>query len=131
MSNVFMFDDPNSKNYFWKQFLGGIFVVLTRDAAYRKKPEMSGLARLVYRKYPAFVRMLEERHAANNAQVERIAELERQGSIFVIRPEAPLDIARLEKDPQKVQRVYNTGFADAQEQLSALRTWLNNDTGAE
>jgi Na+/proline symporter len=28
MSNVFMFDDPNSKNYFWKQFLGGIFVVV-------------------------------------------------------------------------------------------------------
>ena len=28
MSKVFMFDDPNSKNYFWKQFLGGIFVVV-------------------------------------------------------------------------------------------------------
>lgn len=116
---------------FMRMGYGRNVVVLTRDAAYRKKPEMSGLARLVYRKYPAFVRMLEERHAAYNAQVERIAEPERQGSIFVIRPEAPLDIARLEKDPQKVQRVYNTGFADAQEQLSALRTWLNNDTGAE
>ena len=92
---------------------------------------MSLLPRMVYRKYPAFVRMLEERHRAYNAQVERIAELERQGSIFVIRPGAPLDIGRLEKDPQKVQRVYDTGFADANRYLTELRAWLENNTGAE
>lgn len=28
MSNIFMFDDPNSKQYFWKQFISGIFVVV-------------------------------------------------------------------------------------------------------
>ena len=28
MSRVFEWDDPASKNYFWKQFLSGIFVVV-------------------------------------------------------------------------------------------------------
>ena len=116
---------------FMRMGYGRNVVVLTRDAAYRKTPEMSLLPRMVYRRYLAFVRTLEERHRAYNAQVERIAELERQGSIFVIRPGAALDIGRLEKDPQKVQRVYDTGFADANRYLTELRAWLENNTGAE
>lgn len=99
-------------------------IVLTRDAAYRKSAELTGLARLVYRKYPAFVRTMETRHSMYNAQVERVAELERAGSAFVIRPEKPLEIGRLENDVDKVQQVYDAGRADAEKSLAALRAFL-------
>lgn len=101
-------------------------VVLTRDAAYRKSPEMTGLAKLLYRRYPAFIRTMENRHTMYNAQVERIAELEQEGSVFVIRPEKPLSIGRLENDVDKVQQVYDQGRADAEKSLAALQTFLAN-----
>lgn len=99
-------------------------VVLTRDASYRKKPEMTALARAVYRRYPAFVGTLERRHEMYNAQ---LAEVERQaeaGSAFLIRPTAPLEIGRLERDPAKVQRVYDQGCADARSALESLKDWM-------
>lgn len=102
-------------------------VVLTRDASYRKKPEMTALARLVYRKYPAFVRTLERRHEMYNEQLAQIGQMEAEGSIFVIRPAKPLEIGRLESDPEKVQRVYEQGCADARAALAALRAWLEQE----
>lgn len=102
-------------------------VVLTRDADYRKSPEMTALARLVYRKYPAFVRALENRHVMYNAQAERVAQLEKEGSAFVIRPSRPLAIGRLESDPEKVQQVYDQGCADAEAALPRMLQWFSRE----
>ncbi|MBQ3484450.1 MAG: patatin family protein [Clostridia bacterium] len=99
-------------------------VVLTRDAGYRKSPEMTALARLVYRIYPAFVRALENRHVMYNAQAERVAQLEKEGGAFVIRPSRPLEIGRLESDPEKVQQVYDQGCADAEAALPRMLQWF-------
>lgn len=99
-------------------------VVLTRDAAYRKSPEMTALARLVYRRYPAFVRTMAQRHEVYNRQVALVEELERAGDVFLIRPSVPLEIGRLESDPEKVQQVYDQGCADARAAIRRLRVWL-------
>lgn len=101
-------------------------VVLTRDAEYRKKQEFGWLAKLVYRKYPLFVKALLNRHEQYNATVVRIAQMEKEGNVFVIRPQSPLNIGRLEKDPENVQRVYDRGRADAERQLQELLCWLKN-----
>lgn len=99
-------------------------VVLTRDAAYRKKPEMTALARAIYRRYPAFVRTLEGRHGMYNAQLAEVEKQAKEGSAFLIRPSAPLEIGRLERDPAKVQRVYDQGCADARSALKSLKDWM-------
>ena len=100
-------------------------VILTRDENYRKKPELSMLPGLVYRKYPHFAKALRERHIGYNKTVERITQLEQDGSAFVIRPSRPLDIKRLENDPEKVQQVYEIGRADAEKYMTELLSWLN------
>lgn len=99
-------------------------VVLTRDISYRKKPELRGLAKLMYRKHPAFAKVQADRYLHYNRQVERILELEKEGSIFVIRPSQPPAIGRMEKDPQKVLQHYNRGREDALNCLPALQEWL-------
>lgn len=99
-------------------------VVRTRPAAYRKKPELRSLSKLVYGKYPAFVQALRTNYIRYNETVDRIRELERAGEVFMIAPEAPLEIGRLEKDPEKVQRVYDVGRADGQKHMQALLAWL-------
>lgn len=104
-------------------------VVLTRPADYRKSPEMTALAKLVYRKYPAFVRALENRHHMYNAQVEHLQTMADEGRVFLIRPEQALEIGRLEKNPEKVQQVYDRGCADAEQLLPALKAWLAGNAG--
>lgn len=79
----------------------------------------------MYRRYPAFSAALQNRHNCYNAQVARILELERDGNIFVIRPESPLDIRRLETDPEEVQRVYDRGRSDGRNRLHTLKNWRN------
>ncbi len=119
--------DSTPVEAFRRMGYGRNVVVLTRDASYRKKPEMTALARLVYRKYPAFVRTLERRHEMYNEQLAQIGQMEAEGSIFVIRPAKPLEIGRLESDPEKVQRVYEQGCTDARAALAALRAWLEQE----
>lgn len=100
-------------------------VVLTRPADYRKKHDSGTLAKLVYRKYPAFAKALANRDVMYNRTVERIQELEQEGSIFVIRPREALNIGRLERNVENVRRVYETGRADAVQCLANLKKWLS------
>lgn len=99
-------------------------VVLTRDITYRKKPEFRLLAKLKYRNFPAFAKVQAERYLHYNRQVERVLELEREGSIFVIRPSSAPCIGRMEKNPEKVEQLYRMGREDALQKLEDLQEWL-------
>ena len=99
-------------------------VILTRPADYRKEPMKAGLVRLVYRRYPQFCRAMETRHEVYNAQAEEVNRLEKEGKIFVIRPACALELSGLEKDPEKLQAVYDRGVQDGRATLAALRAYL-------
>ena len=102
-------------------------VVLTRPAGYRKKPGKATLAAMLYRKYPNFVRQMENRADNYNRTVEDIQQLEREGKILVIRPETPLNIGRVCHDPEKIRDAYLRGRADAKNKLEAIRRYLDAD----
>jgi predicted patatin/cPLA2 family phospholipase len=112
--------------YAWlaEQGYDKLVVVLTRDSNYRKKPISRRMAQLRYRKYPAFAQAIATRHERYNAQVEQLLQWEADGRAFVIRPSCPIEIGRIEKDPDKLQAVYELGVRDAQTQLEALRDYL-------
>lgn len=99
-------------------------LVLTRDISYRKKPELRFLAKWMYRKYPAFAKAQADRYLAYNRTAERILELEKEGSVFVIRPSQPPAIGRMEKDPQKVKQLYDLGRKDALGTVEKMQDWL-------
>lgn len=100
-------------------------VVLTRDSSYVKREEMKALAKLAYRKYPKFAEALLNRHNNYNETVKRICQMEKNGEIFVIRPENPLEIGRLEKDPEKLQNVYDIGVRDAEKAVESMKKWMD------
>ncbi|SUT88244.1 patatin [[Actinobacillus] rossii] len=103
-----------------------IIVVLTRPLDYRKKPSSMMLFNLIYRKFPKLCQRWANRYLEYNQAVERVIELEKQGKIFVIRPSVDLQISRLEKDPAKVQTMYDLGMSDAKKQMQALKDYLAN-----
>jgi len=99
-------------------------IVLTRELVYRKSSEKKWMTKLYSRKYPEFAKALLNRHIVYNRTVEKIVEMEMSGEVFVVRPEMALDIGRLEKDPENIQRVYDTGRADAMRCIEELKVWL-------
>lgn len=99
-------------------------VVLTRDINYRKKPHSDKIHKMFYKKYPEFIKVSSSRYKTYNESVEKLIELEEKGEVFVIRPSEPISIGRLEKDPQKLQSVYELGFNDAKKNIEKLKKYL-------
>lgn len=90
-------------------------VVLTRNKGYRK-PEKSSLAfnllsKVMYRKYPAFCDALRKRGEVYNSQLDMVDALEENGDIIVIRPDKPIVVDRIERNPEKLDALYDEGYA--------------------
>ena len=101
-----------------------IVVILTRDSEYRKKPMSKPLSRLLYGKYPEFLAKMLSRHTMYNSSVEELCRWEKNGEAFVIRPTEKIEIKRTEKDPNKLQAVYELGRKDAECAMHDLKEYL-------
>ncbi|MFC4601420.1 patatin-like phospholipase family protein [Cohnella hongkongensis] len=100
-------------------------LVLTRNDDYRKsRNRFSLLVRAGYGQYPAFVQTMLRRHEIYNGTLAYIDRREREGASFVIRPSAPIDVGRMERNPAKLLALYNRGYEDARSRLPALRQWM-------
>ncbi|WP_041281987.1 patatin-like phospholipase family protein [Desulfohalobium retbaense] len=103
-------------------------VVLTQPPGYRKKPfPAPALARWRYPRFPGLVRALAERHERYNACLEALERRERNGEIVVIRPEKPLPAGRVERNKERLYRVYDSGYADAVAAWPKLASYLGLD----
>lgn len=85
-------------------------VVLTRNKGYRKEKKDIKVPSFVYKKYPAVRKALSNRNSLYNYQLDLVDRLEEEGSVFVIRPEKPVLVDRIEKDTDKLLDLYNEGY---------------------
>lgn len=102
-----------------------IIVVLTKPMNYRKKKHPSWIAKLVYGKYPKLVETINTRYLQYNKTMDKIEQLEKEGKIFVFRPSRKVDMGRVEKDPEKLQEMYDLGISDATESIKKLNKYLS------
>ena len=87
-----------------------ILVVETQPIDYVKgKQKYMPLVRWSLRKYPNMIKCMEERYIMYNEEKKYIRQQELEGKIRVIRPEEPLNISAVEKDPAQIERVYKLG----------------------
>ena len=100
-------------------------IILTRPKDYMKKPEFAKLATIAYSPYPKFVETLLNRHNEYNETMKKIEQMEADGRVLVIRPEKALNIGRLENDPEKMQEIYDIGYADGLKMLKKIKTFLS------
>lgn len=101
-----------------------IIVVLTRPLDYRKKKPKEFFANAYYRKYPKFAKTLNNRYKIYNETVEKIIDMENKKEIFVIRPSKLIKIKRIEKNPDKLQEMYELGLEDAKQCLESLKEYI-------
>lgn len=100
-------------------------VVLTRNVDYqKKKSNMLWMAKRSYRDYPGLLQALERRYRVYNETVAYLEKEEEKGNIFIIRPEQPLSVGRMERNPVKLEGLYQQGYEEAKANYDQLIKWL-------
>ena len=102
-----------------------IIAVLTRPEGTYKEDKLGFLYKLVYRKYPNLVNSLLNMATDYEKVLAKIKDLENKGKIFVVRPPEVLKIGRLEKNRNKIQKVYDTGLNTGLKELDNIVKYLN------
>ena len=100
-----------------EQGYGHAVVVLTRHRGYRKEEKPLCIPPFIYSRYPKLREALRTRGARYNAQLAWVEQLEEEGRITVIRPDHPVDVARIETDMGKMNALYHHGFEMAEKAL--------------
>lgn len=100
-------------------------VILTQPAGYIKKPSTAAkIMKYVLKEYPEVVKTMENRHTEYNETLGYIAEREKAGAVYVIRPEESLGIGKIEHNPDNMQRVYDIGRKVAEKHLENIKNFL-------
>lgn len=100
-------------------------VILTQPIDYvKEKNSMLPIARVVYRKFPNFFKSMATRHLRYNRTTAYIREKEEAGELFVIRPPEELRIGSVERNPEKLERVYEIGRRTGLDILDEIKAWL-------
>ena len=102
-----------------------IIVILTRTAGYRKEKGNTTLAKLKYKKYPNFIKTIEDRYLMYNDELDKISKLENDNKIFVIRPSRKVNIKRIEKNSKRIQEMYDLGVEDMEKSIEKLKEYIN------
>ncbi len=117
--------DPIPLKYFETLGYERNVLILTQPREYRKKKSSAlPLIKLMYRKYPHLVEAMAKRHEVYNATMDYIEEQEATGKILVLRPETPLPVSRVEKDPNKLRIAYEIGRKAAASKLNEIQQFL-------
>lgn len=102
-----------------------IVIVLTQPRGFRKGPTSGKwLFRAFYGKYPEFARTLAARNESYNETLDYIDRLEADGTAFVIRPSPQPGLRRLERNPEILNGLHRSGYADLSANLAALKEFI-------
>ena len=103
-----------------------VIVVLTRERSYVRTAEpLLPLMRRVYRKYPAFIKLAEQRHVLYNRDRAKLFELERKGEVLVFYPQSTEGYSRTERDVEKIKGLYDNGMADGRSRIEEVKEFWN------
>ncbi|WP_423798835.1 patatin-like phospholipase family protein [Neobacillus sp. SAB-20_R2A] len=101
-------------------------VILTRNVGYQKKPsKFHFLADRRYPEYSGLLTALRNRYQQYNDTLNYLYEEEKNGSSFVIRPTVPLQVGRIERNPRKLEILYNQGYEDAKALKDSIIKYIN------
>ena len=106
-----------------------ILVIKTRDLTFRKETKTSSAALRFYRKWPAFARNLSVSTLRYNEECSEIERLHAEGRLFRIAPSRPVEVARVEKDVEKLGALYWHGYQDCLDLLDEMRSYLDAGDG--
>ena len=103
-------------------------IVFTRTRDYRKEEKVKGPKKTAYKakygKYPKYLAALLDANRLYNQDMEEMFELERQGRAYLIFPENPLIVGRMEKNAGKLETCYQEGYEAGKSSVNAIKAFL-------
>ena len=116
--------DPIPLQFFQEKGYKRNVVVLTQPRDYVKSPVPSSVRMLLLR-YPKVADTMLRRHLIYKEEQELAAEAERKGEAFVICPESPLPIGRVDHDPNVIRQTYELGRSAAESRMDELKRFVS------
>lgn len=100
-------------------------VILTRNYGYRKRPPRKRrmLYQAAFKQYPEFFRTICRRAYHYNKTLSYVEKWEKEGRLFVIRPEIP-EVSRTESNPDVLQEFYQHGYDKMKEKFDQMMQFL-------
>ena len=83
------------------------------------------LIKLALWKYPKTAEAMAHRHEMYNETTSYISQREKTGAALVLRPDAPLPIGHVEKNPKTLRTVYEMGRDTAMARLQEIKYFLS------
>ena len=102
-----------------------IVVVKTREHSFRRERGLPAIARIMYGKYPEFLKSFENTADLFNSKVEELYRKSSEGKAFVIEPSSEVTVTRFEGDMDKLGDLYHLGYDDALAMLDDLKKYLD------
>ena len=107
--------DGNDKN----------IIILTRNKGYRKSPlKFTNLIKMKYKKYPLLIEAMMNRYKKYNDTLDYIEDLENSGKAIIIRASKEIKVDRLEKDPEKLRKLFKNGYEDAENIYNRIKSFI-------
>lgn len=106
--------DGNTKN----------IVVLTGNKGYMKASSLDWLGKRKYKNYKGLLKALRKRHIVYNDTIRYLEEQEEKGLVVIIRPLVKSDVSRVERNPKKLKKLYNQGYAEAKAAYGKIKRLL-------
>ncbi|MFB1428446.1 patatin family protein [Micrococcus endophyticus] len=101
-----------------------LFVVMTRERSYVKRPErFPAFYQRTFRRYPAVAEALISRWRRYNETRERLFEMERQGQAYLFVPES-MPVSNAERSVAKLAAAHELGLAQVRREMPAIREFL-------
>ncbi|WP_102027405.1 patatin-like phospholipase family protein [Salirhabdus sp. Marseille-P4669] len=106
-------------------------VILTRNKGYVKdKASFTWLIKRKFGEYKGLVEAILNRHELYNETVSYLEDQEAKGNVLLIRPPEKLDVGRVERNQQKLLKLYEQGFNEAKNNYDKILEFLNMDKEA-
>ncbi len=119
--------DPIPFRHAMQEGYDRVVLVLTRDASFRAADTTSVRAYAIlktFRGQPNFASQLATMSMRYNKTLDELRALEAAGKLFVIRPDRPVTVGRAERNPDKLEALYNEGRAVMSRELKSLRKYV-------
>lgn len=106
-----------------------VIFISTKEANYIRKPApwwQLWLSKLIYRKCPTVTKDLKKRHLNYQEQWKIIQEMEKKGTVIVLRPTKDMGIKRSTTDADLLSKWYQLGYDDTKARIDEIRQFLNS-----
>jgi predicted patatin/cPLA2 family phospholipase len=100
-----------------------IIVILTRPQGFRNKKTHLPY-KFFYRNFPKLVETAINNYKKYNETIDLIEKYEAENKIIVLRPSKLVNVKRIEKDKNKLQRIYDLGVSDCIKKLDEIKEYL-------